>query len=248
MIRTAVVGLFLLLYILLVAPFFILHCLVTRRVERLYRAGVGGAVFALRLGGIRVRVEGAENIPEGPCVFAANHASNADPPAIVGAIPKRVALLAKKEVFKVPILSRALRLADFVCVDRANKEAARASVEEALERLARGLSFLIFAEGTRSPDGRLRPFKKGAFILAVRAGVPVVPVTIANSHLVMGKASFAIRPGEVLVKFHAPIDARRFTMESAEELIAQTQAAVASALPEDQQPVASAAAESGEGE
>ena len=105
MIRTLIVVLFLALYVLLLGPPFILHCILTGSPELLYRVGVNAARLALRIGGVRVRATGVENIPAGACVFAANHVSNIDPPAVVCAIPRRVGLLAKREVFRVPLLA-----------------------------------------------------------------------------------------------------------------------------------------------
>jgi len=236
MLRSVIVVAFLALYILIVGPPFILHCILTGSPEVLFFMGVSCARMALRLGGIRVRVEGRENIPAGVCIFVANHTSNADPPAVVGSIPRRVALLAKKEVFRVPILARALLLASFVPVDRSNREAAIASVEKAIEHVKRGVSYLIFPEGTRSPDGRLRPFKKGTFVMAIRAGVPVVPISVVGAHRTMRKGSRALFPGEILVRFHPPVDASAFSLDQKEELIAQVHQAIAAGLPEDQQP------------
>jgi 1-acyl-sn-glycerol-3-phosphate acyltransferase len=236
MIRALLVGVFLTLYVLLVAPWFVLHAALTRRIGPLYCAGVGGAKLAMRLAGIRVRVEGLENIPAGVCIFVANHTSNADPPAVVAAIPRRVALLAKKEVYRVPVLATALRLGGFVAVDRSNREAARASVEEALERMREGLSFAVFPEGTRSPDGRLRPFKKGSFLMGIRAGVPLVPVSVSGSQRVLPKGSWRIRPGEITVRFHPAVDAAAYSLEQRDELVARVERVVASGLPEQQQP------------
>lgn len=237
MLRSIAVLVFLTVYILLLGPPFILHCLVTGRADRLYFIGVSAARIALRIGGIRVRAEGLENIPPGVCIFVANHTSNADPPAVVGAIPRRVALLGKKEVFRVPILARALLLAAFVPVDRSNREGAMASVEKALEHLRAGVSFLIFPEGTRSPDGRLRPFKKGTFVIAIRARVSVVPVSVVGSHHVMHKGELRLRPGEVLVRFHPAIDASQYTLDRKEEFLAAVHLAVASGLPDEQKPL-----------
>ena len=237
MLRALIVVVFLALYILLVGPPFILHCVLTGNVEWLYFIGVGGAKLALRLGGIRVRTEGLENIPSEVCVFVANHTSNADPPAVVSAIPRRVALLGKKEVFRVPILARALHLASFVSVDRSNREAAIASVERALVELKRGVSFLVFPEGTRSPDARLRPFKKGTFVMAIGAGVPVVPISVVGAHRIMRKGEFAVRPGEILVKFHPPVETRGCSLDDKEDLIARVHAIVAAGLPDDQKPL-----------
>jgi len=236
-IRTLFVIVFLALYVLLVAPIFILHCLITGSPERLYRVGVAGARWALRLAGVRTQVQGAEHIPAGPCIFVANHISNVDPPAVVAAIPRRVALLAKKEVFRIPVLARALLLAQMIPVDRSDRSAAMVSVEAALANLRSGVSYLIFPEGTRSPDGRMRPFKKGSFVLAIRAGVPVVPVSVSGAHRLMRKGSWALRPGEVGVVFGAPIAVQHYTLDRRDELVAIVEAAVAGNLPADQQPL-----------
>jgi 1-acyl-sn-glycerol-3-phosphate acyltransferase len=236
MIRTIAAGIFLVLYLLTAGTAFILHCLLTRSPERLYRIGVAGARAALRIAGVRIAASGQENIPAGVCIFVANHTSNVDPPAVVAAIPRRVALLSKKEVFHIPIFATAMRLASFIAVDRASRESAIASVEEALRSLRAGVSYLVFPEGTRSADGRLRPFKKGSFVMALRAGVPVVPVSVVGAHRVLPKGAFAIRPGTVRAHFHPPVDTAAYSPESRDALMARVQAAVASALPAEQQP------------
>ncbi len=238
MIRTIAVVLFLALYILIAAPVMILHCLITGSPERLYWVGVAGARWALRFGGVHTKVEGLENIPAGACIFVANHISNVDPPAVVCALPRRVALLAKKEVFRIPLLSRALRLAQMIPVDRADKTAAMESVEQALANLRGGTSYLIFPEGTRSPDARMRPFKKGSFILAIRAGVPIVPVSVAGAQHLMRKGSWSLNPGEVQVQIGQPISTGAYSIERRDELIGVVETAVAKNLPEDQQPAA----------
>lgn len=237
MLRTAIVVLFLALYTLLLGPPFILHCVLTGRPDLLYKVGVAGARFALRLGSVRIRATGRENIPTGVCVFVANHTSNVDPPAVVAAIPRRVALLGKKEAFRVPILGRAFRLAGFVPVDRSNRAAAIASVDEAVEHLKRGTSYLVFPEGTRSLDGRLRAFKKGTFIMAIHAGVPVVPVAVIGAHRVMRKGSAAIHPGTVEIRFLPAVDSRAYTAEQRNALRTLVQDAIAAALPEEQRPL-----------
>lgn len=236
MIRTLIVAIYLVLYVALVAPWFLLHAALTGNADLLYRVGVAGARFALRLGGIRVRVEGREHVPAGVCVFVANHTSNVDPPAVVGAIPKRVALLAKHTLFRVPILGQAMRLGDFVPVNRANLEAARASVDEAIRRLRGGLSFLVYPEGTRSPDGRLRPFKKGSFVMAVQAGAPIVPISVAGAQRVMRKGGSAIHPGEIVVRFHPPVPTADLSLEQKDDLAARVHSIIAAALPNDQRP------------
>src|SRR5713226_2537144 len=129
MMRSAIVAVFLTLYTLLVGPPLILYSLWADSVDLLYRAGLGGVLFIMRAVGVRVRVEGLENVPPGVCIFVANHTSTADPPAVAGAIPRRVAILVKESLFHIPIVARAFRLAHFVPVNRADREAAIASAE-----------------------------------------------------------------------------------------------------------------------
>lgn len=243
MIRTAIAGVFLTLYTLLVGPPLIAYSLLSRSVELLYRASLGGVMFIVRLIGIRVRVAGRENIPPGVCVFVANHASNADPPAVVSSIPRRISVLAKHTLFRIPIVSQAFRLARIVPVDRANREAAVASVEKAIEYLREGVSFLIYPEGTRSPDGRLMPFKKGPFVMAIKAGVPVVPIAVVGAQRIMRKGEWSIHPGEIQVRFLPVVDASAYTLEQRDDLVARVHTAIAAALPPDQQPLAPLATE-----
>lgn len=237
MIRTIVVVLYLTLALAFVLPWFILWSVLTGSPDLMYQMAMGAVRLAVRIAGIRVRVEGVENIPSGVCIFAANHISNVDPLAFVPAIPRRVSLLAKKEVFRIPILATAMRLVKIIPVDRADKEAAAASVDLAVQYLREGLSFAVYPEGTRSPDGRLRPFKKGTFVMAIQAGVPVVPVSIVGAHKLMRKGGWTLRPGEVMIRFGPPVDASQYTMERRGELLSRVEALVAAGLPEDQRPL-----------
>jgi len=237
MIRTIAVVLFLALALLLVMPLFILWTLLTGTADLMYEVAMKTVRASLRIAKIRVRVEGLENIPPSVCIFAANHISNVDPIAFVPAIPRRVSVLLKSELFRIPILSTAMRLAKFVPVDRADKEAAVASVDVALGVLKEGLSLAVYPEGTRSPDGRLKPFKKGTFALAIEAGVPIVPVSISGAQHLMRKGEWTMRPGETVVRFGPPVDASQYTMERRMELLARVEELVAAGLPEDQQPL-----------
>lgn len=193
-------------------------------------------VYVTRMAGEKVTVEGRENIPPSVCLFAANHTSNADAPAIVGAIPRRIAILGRKSLFDIPVVGTAFRLAKFVPVDRDNRDAALASVQLAVKYIREGFSFLVYPEGTRSPDGRLLRFKKGSFAIAIEAGIPIVPVACAGAHLIMKKNSLIVRPGKVTVRFGKPIDASAYTVEQRDELARIVHDAVAAELPEDQKP------------
>jgi len=236
MIRTSIVAVFLSLWTLILGPPLILYTLVTRSATLMYWVGVKGLVFITRVVGLRVVVEGLENIPAGVCMFAANHTSNADAAAIVDAVPRRLAIFGRKTLFDIPIVGYAFALAKFVPVDRGNRDAALASVKQAIGYMKEGFSFLVYPEGTRSPDGRLQRFKKGAFVMAIEAGVPIVPVACSGAHRVMKKKSLDIHPGTVTVRFGKPIDAADYTIDRRDELARRVHDAIAAELPEDQKP------------
>src|SRR5467141_188310 len=205
MLRTLFIGVFLTIYILLVGPPLLIYSLLTNHIDPLYWAGVKGVVFFVRAVGVRVRVEGLGRIPSGACLFVANHTSSADAPAVVGAIPRRIAILLKASLFKWPIVGQAFLSAHFIPVNRSARESALSSIEKATEALKRGQSFLIYPEGTRSPDGRLQEFKKGAVMMAIKAGVPIVPMACSGAQHIMEKGSLLIHPGDILVEFLEPI-------------------------------------------
>jgi 1-acyl-sn-glycerol-3-phosphate acyltransferase len=238
MIRTAFVATAMALCTLVLGPPLILLTLVTKSATLMYWAGVKMVVYVTRIAGEKVTVVGRENIPPGVCLFAANHTSNADAPAIVGAIPRRVAIFGRKSLFDIPIVGAAFKLAKFVPVDREDRDAALNSVKEAVRYIREGYSFLVYPEGTRSPDGRLRRFKKGSFVMAIEAGIPVVPVACAGAHRIMKKNSLIVRPGKVTVRFGKPIDASAYSIEQRDELAQRVHDAVAAELPEDQKPAA----------
>ncbi len=237
MIRSLFVFLYVGLALILVLPWLILWTLITENPGALYFTSMAAVRFLLRLIGIRVRVEGLENIPPGVCIFAANHISTIDPMTFIPAIPRRVALLVKKELFRVPFLSLGMRVAQFVAVDRADRDSAVASVDVAIARLKQGLSFAVYPEGTRSPDGRLQPFKRGTFIMAIAAGVPIVPVSIAGAQKLMPKGGWAIRGGDVTVRFGPAVDASEYSPDRRNELLARVHQLVAAGLPEEQRPL-----------
>ena len=196
-----------------------------------------GVLFFVRAVGVRIKVKGTERIPPGTVIFAANHTSSADAPAVVGAIPRRISILLKQSLFQVPIVGQAFHLANFVPVDRFRRESAIESLEKATEAIKKGQSFLIYPEGTRSPDGRLQEFKKGTAVMAIKAGVPLVPVACSNAHRIMKKRSLKIYPGEIVVEFLPPIDSTQYAPEKRDELNQQLHDELAAGLPPDQRPV-----------
>lgn len=237
MLRALFVIVFLSLYTLIVGPPLLIYTLISRHIDPLYWAGVRGVMFFVRAVGVKIRIVGLEKIPPGVCLFVANHTSSADVPAVVGAIPRRIAVLVKESLFKWPIVGQAFTLARFIPVKREIREAAIASVDKAVEAMIEGQSFLIYPEGTRSPDGRLLELKKGAIVLAIKAGVPIVPMLCSGAHRIMAKRSLVIRPGEILVKFLDPIDASKYSWEERDTLNQLVHDTMAAELPPDQRPI-----------
>jgi 1-acyl-sn-glycerol-3-phosphate acyltransferase len=237
MIRTIFIAAFLSIYILIVGPPLLVWTLVTRNPNAIYWAGINGVMFFVRAVGVRVRVVGKERIPAGTCLFVANHTSSADAPAVVGAIPRRIAILLKKSLFRYPIVGAAFLAAGFIPVNRGERDSALESLDKAIESLKAGQSFLIYPEGTRSPDGRLQDFKKGAVVMAIKSGVPIVPVACSGAHRVMEKRSLEIHPGEILVEFLDPVDPGEFDYERRDDLNRKVHDALAAGLPPDQRPV-----------
>jgi 1-acyl-sn-glycerol-3-phosphate acyltransferase len=188
-------------------------------------------------GGIRVEVTGLEHVPAGvSCIFLSNHVSNLDPPIIFPALPGRSSVLLKKELMRIPILGTAMRLGNFVPVERGNvREAAQRSVAAAAEVLRSGLHILIFAEGTRSKDGRLAAFKRGPFFLAMETGAPIVPMVISGTEKMMRKHSAAVYPGVAKIEFLPAIDPAKYVTR--EELIRVVRREIVEALPEEMRPV-----------
>ena len=214
------------------ALFLIPYTLLARNVGPLYTAACFIIKVAIRLGGIRVRVEGLEHVPpRRACIFMVNHVSNLDPPALLPSLPGRTSIFLKRSLMKIPILGYAFKLADFIPVDRDGQvEAAQNAVDDARRVLARGLHITTFVEGTRSRDGRLLPFKKGPFYLAFESGAPCVPVSIYGTEKIIPWGSLRIRPGTAHIVFHSPVDPSRYATR--DELSDAIRAAIASSLPD----------------
>jgi 1-acyl-sn-glycerol-3-phosphate acyltransferase len=203
----------------------------TGRVDLLWDLSLWAARTGYRLSGIRVRAVGRERLEPGRAyLFMSNHCSNLDPPVITPLLGRRIAIIAKQELFKIPLFGYAMRKGRFVAVNRADRRSAVESVGGAVAVLQSGLGMMVFPEGTRSRDGKLLPFKKGPFHLAAEAGVPVVPITVVGTHEAWPKGSARLRAGEIVVHFHPPIDPGQFA--SREELMAAVRATIESALPE----------------
>jgi len=161
----------------------------------------------LFLSGVKVSVRGLEHIaPGGPYLYMANHQSMFDILSLLAYLPVQFRWLAKKELFHIPVFGYAMARAGYVSIDRSDRRAAHKSLLEAAQRIAGGVSVVIFPEGSRSMDGQIQPFKAGGFHLAIRSGRPIVPVVICGAREVMPKGKLRIRPGHISVSINAPVD------------------------------------------
>jgi 1-acyl-sn-glycerol-3-phosphate acyltransferase len=165
------------------------------------------AKFLLWVAGIKIEIQGTANLdPNQPYIYFVNHQSNFDILALSANIPGTVRYIAKKELFKVPFFGLGMKLAGVIKIDRSNKEEARNSInKDALDRINKGVSVIIFPEGTRSKDGKIHPFKKGGIILAIEGNIPIAPLVISGSFHIMDKSSLKLKRGKIKLEFLPPV-------------------------------------------
>jgi 1-acyl-sn-glycerol-3-phosphate acyltransferase len=219
-------------------PITVLVCfpwtLITGNINLLYRVGMWVAFTGVRLAGVRVKTVGLDKVDiSRTYIYMSNHVSYLDPPLMLPLIPRRTTVMAKKELFDIPLLGKTMRLGSLVPVDRKNRDAGIAAVRAASEVIRQGINMTIYVEGGRSFDGKLIPFKKGPFYLAVECAVPVVPVTIVGTHDIMPKGRFKIKPGNVTIFFHDPIEPKDFGDRDTLKL--KVREAINAGLPEEYQ-------------
>jgi len=204
----------------------------SRRPEAFLAYGVWMMRVGQRLLGIEVEAEGRERLDRRtPYVFMCNHLSFLDAPALVTVIDRPVRSIVKRFVFRIPVFGWGMRLAGFVPVDKEGIGEGRKRIARASGLIReKGYSFLVFPEGQRSWDGRLQPFRRGGFFLALEAGAPIVPVSIAGTFELMPRVSRRVRRGRVRIVFHEPIAAAGFSPETLPELMERVRAAIASGL------------------
>ena len=225
----------LLSYILLAIPAALVGIpwtLISGNISLLYRWSMWIVRTGVRLAGIRIEVSGGALVPEGTaCIFMSNHVSNLDPPILLPLITGRTSVFLKRSLMKIPVLGYGMKLGDFIPVDRDGKlESAKESVRFGVRVLASGVHVMTFVEGTRSRTGKLLPFKKGPFYLAMESGAPVVPISIWGTENMMRKGGLTIAPGVAHVQFHSPLWPREYG--SREDLLVAARASIESGLPE----------------
>src|SRR5215217_9113101 len=213
-------------------PPILLFAWLVNKHDLVYPWALFGARKWLLLTGVRVRVKGLELLdPKQTYVFVSNHRSYLDTAAMFIYTGRRIGLLAKKELLKVPLLGVGMGFVNVMAIDRTNRESAIRTTEAAAKRIQSGVSFAVFVEGTRAKPGELLPFKKGAFYMARQAGVPVVPVAIRNSDVLMGKGTGEARPGTLEMVIMPPVDTKGMdTDEDINRLIANVRNSIAAEL------------------
>jgi len=170
---------------------------------------------------VKVIISGLENFErDRPCVFVSNHQSHFDIITIFHATPTNLRFIAKKSLFYIPFFGWYLALAGYIPLDRSNRDRAIRSHDKAAEKIRKGVPIVSFPSGTRSLDGNVQPFKKGAFMLALKAGVPIVPISITGSIQVLPKTSAAIQPGTIRIHYAPPIDVSDYTIDDRDRLMA----------------------------
>lgn len=171
------------------------------------------AKIQLLVSGVRVKVKGLEHLDrETPYIYMSNHQGSYDIFALLSCLPVQFRWIAKKELFSIPILGWAMGAANYISIDRSGRRKALESIERAASKIKGGVSVVIFPEGTRSRDGSIQPFKRGGFTLALKSGVPIIPITINGSRDVMPRDSMRVQPGEIRVNIDRAIQTTPFSL------------------------------------
>jgi 1-acyl-sn-glycerol-3-phosphate acyltransferase len=233
MLRAILIAVIVLPYTALSALVGLPWAAVTGSVDFLFWLGHRGVHLALVLAGTRVVLEGRENLGDARnTVIVSNHVSHLDAPVLFDALGVDLRAVVKKEIFAWPFLGRILRRAGFVAVDRRDRAQSSRALDQAAASLRSGLCFLVFPEGTRSPNGELLPFKKGGFVAALEAGSRIVPVAISGSRELMPKGGMSVVAGTVRVRLLDPVAAGSYSYEARDRLVVDVRQRIEAALAE----------------
>ncbi len=185
-----------------------------------YLCSVLWAKLILLTAGVKVNIKGTENITPGSAyVLMSNHQSHFDVISLISKMPVRIYFLAKKELLRIPVFGWAMFLIGHVPIDRTDREEAFRSIDRAVEKVKGGTNVMVFPEGTRSSTGELLPFKKGGFVLAIKGGIPILPVGIYGSDRILPKGSWKISSGIINIAVGKPIDTKLYTLDEKEKLM-----------------------------
>lgn len=189
------------------------------------------ARFGLFLAGVKLEVSNLDKIPEGrPLIFMGNHQSNFDILTLYAALPHHFSWIAKEELFRIPLFGLAMRRAGYIPLDRGDGRRALKSMDEAAKKIRSGVSVIIFPEGTRTLDGNLLPFKRGGFLLAAKAGVPIIPFTINGTAKINPAKTLELRKGKVTISFADPMETTGATGKKRDDLIERVRNSIENGL------------------
>jgi len=219
-IMRTIILIFVIVVFVLVAIPFLLVCALFRLKTPIFIFTKAVLRLCIKIPGLRLEIHGKEWIQKKQnYVFMANHLSYLDAPLIMLAIPQNVRAILKKTILRLPVIGLAMKLVEFVPVDRTGTNTGKKSIEKAIRLMReKKYSFLIFPEGTRSPHGKLQALRRGGFFLAINSGVPIIPLTIQGTFNLMPKGGFWIRRGIIRIEFFAPVSVQEFTEESLPQL------------------------------
>ncbi len=232
--RTIFLFILYVIFVILLIPV-VFICFLLRTPQPLYVLGRG----AIRLGqwilGLRLRMSGYEELDKKKTyIFMPNHLSFLDGPLMFMILPRAVRVFVKKEVFRIPIIGWAMKIAEFIPIDRKSLRGGKESIDRATRLMReKGYDFSIFPEGTRSLDGKLKSLKRGGFFLAVNSQTDIVPVSIQGTFELMPKRQFFVKRGEIKVVFHPAISIQDYTMANLPVLLEKVRMAIASGLDEE---------------
>lgn len=220
MIKTGFVIVWVILETFVLGIAAVVTAFIIRKEDPVHRIASLWAKLILFASRIRVTVDGLSNIESSKSyIYMCNHQSNFDIPVLLAHLPVQFRWLAKAELFRIPIFSHGMRSAGYISIDRFNQASAFKSISEAARRIKGGVSVMIFPEGTRSRDGKVRPFKKGGFVLAVDAGVPIIPIVLRGTRSLMPKGQLRICSGHVYMDIQKPIETSGYTRETKDDLM-----------------------------
>lgn len=220
MIRSILIIVYIIFITVLMSLAAICASFFSRSGDIVHNIGRCWAKSILRVAGIKVKTRGLENLdPDGSFVFMCNHQSNFDILVLFSELPAQFRWIAKAELFKIPLFGYAMRGAGYISIERKDRKKAIQSLKQAAERIRTGTSVMIFPEGTRSPDGNISEFKKGGFVLAYDAGVPIMPVVLNGTWSIMSKDSLKIKPGSVIMSVLPAVNVADYSKADKSKLI-----------------------------
>jgi 1-acyl-sn-glycerol-3-phosphate acyltransferase len=236
MIRTIFVWSCIVLDTLVLGTLVIIAYLFDRSGKKGHRIARRWAKIALLATGVKVKVEGLEQIQgKGPYIFMSNHQGGYDIFALHGHLPFDFKWLAKKELFSIPFFGWTLTAAGYISIDRKGSRDTVRAMNEAAQKIQDGMSVVIFPEGSRSPDGLIQPFKKGGFTLAIKSKVPIIPVAIVGSREIMPKGKMTVNPGKITIRIGPTIETRELSLQDWKTLMGK----VAESISKDFQSISS---------